>query len=129
MYMPSEAALRMRCAKMCIRDSPPAVDDPYEYGLIAAANSLSDVWAMGGEPRLCMNVLMFPDSLPPQAVNAILRGGCDKVAEAGAILVGGHTLKDDIPKYGLCVSGLVSPSRIPVSYTHLLCRGYYLAHG
>jgi len=91
---------------------PPAVDDPYEYGLIAAANSLSDVWAMGGEPRLCMNVLMFPDSLPPQAVNAILRGGCDKVAEAGAILVGGHTLKDDIPKYGLCVSGLVSPSRI-----------------
>ena len=56
---------------------PPAVDDPYEYGLIAAANSLSDVWAMGGEPRLCMNVLMFPDSLPPQAFNAILRGGCD----------------------------------------------------
>ena len=70
---------------------PPAVDDPYEYGLIAAANSLSDVWAMGGEPRLCMNVLMFPDSLHPQAVNAILRGGCDKVAEAGAHLVGRHT--------------------------------------
>ncbi len=91
---------------------PPAVDDPYEYGLIAAANSLSDVWAMGGEPRLCMNILMFPDSLPPEAVNAILRGGCDKVAEAGAILVGGHTLKDDIPKYGLCVSGLVPPNRI-----------------
>lgn len=91
---------------------PPAVDDPFEYGLIAAANSLSDVWAMGGEPRLCMNILMFPDSLPPEAVNAILRGGCEKVAEAGAILVGGHTLKDDIPKYGLCVSGLVSPGRI-----------------
>ena len=88
------------------------MDDPYEYGMIAAANSLSDVWAMGGEARLCMNVLMFPEGIPNEAVHDILKGGCDKVAEAGAILVGGHTVKDDIPKYGLCVSGLVHPDRI-----------------
>lgn len=88
------------------------MDDPYEYGMIAAANSLSDVWAMGGEARLCMNILMFPESLPSIAAHDILRGGCDKVAEAGAILVGGHTVRDDIPKYGLCVSGLVHPNRI-----------------
>lgn len=88
------------------------MDDPYEYGMIAAANSLSDVWAMGGEARLCMNVLMFPESLPHQAVHDILRGGSDKVAESGAILVGGHTVKDDVPKYGLCVSGLVHPDRV-----------------
>lgn len=91
---------------------PPAVDDPYEYGQIAAANSLSDVWAMGGEARLCMNVMMYPEHLPADAVSAILRGGYDKVAEAGAIVVGGHTIKDDVPKYGLCVSGLVHPDRI-----------------
>lgn len=91
---------------------PPAVDDAYEYGQIAAANSLSDVWAMGGEARLCMNILMFPETLPFDTVQAILQGGYDKVAEAGAIVVGGHTIKDDIPKYGLCVSGLVHPDRV-----------------
>lgn len=91
---------------------PPAVDDAYEYGQIAAANSLSDVWAMGGEARLCMNILMFPEHLPTDTVQAILQGGYDKVAEAGAIVVGGHTIKDDIPKYGLCVSGLVHPDRV-----------------
>lgn len=91
---------------------PPAVDDAYEYGQIAAANSLSDVWAMGGEARLCMNILMFPEHLPFDTVQAILRGGYDKAGEAGAIVVGGHTIKDDIPKYGLCVSGLVHPDRI-----------------
>ena len=91
---------------------PPAVDDAYEYGQIAAANSLSDVWAMGGEARLCMNILMFPEHLPFETVQAILRGGYDKVAEAEAIVVGGHTIKDDIPKYGLCVSGVVHPDRI-----------------
>lgn len=91
---------------------PPAVDDPYEYGQIAAANSLSDVWAMGGEAKLCMNVLMYPEHLPADVVSAILRGGYDKVAEAGAIVVGGHTLKDDVPKYGLCVSGLIHPDRV-----------------
>ena len=67
---------------------------------------------MGGEAKLCMNILMYPESLPAEAVNAILRGGYDKVMEAGAIVVGGHTIKDDIPKYGLCVSGLVHPDKI-----------------
>ena len=85
---------------------PPAVDDAYEYGQIAAANSLSDVWAMGGEARLCMNILMFPEHLPFDTVQAILRGGYDKAAEAEAIVVGGHTIKDDIPKYGLCMATL-----------------------
>ena len=67
---------------------PPAVDDAYEYGQIAAANSLSDVWAMGGEARLCMNILMFPEHLPFETVQAILRGGYDKVAEAEPLVVG-----------------------------------------
>ena len=91
---------------------PPAVDDPFEYGQIAAANSLSDVWAMGGEAKLCMNVLMFPETLPDDAVHAIVEGGYEKVAEAGAIIVGGHTIKDNIPKYGLCVAGIVHPNHI-----------------
>lgn len=91
---------------------PPAVDDPYEYGQIAAANSLSDIWAMGGEAKLCMNVLMYPEHLPADVVSSILRGGYDKAAEAGAIVVGGHTIKDDVPKYGLCVSGLIHPNRV-----------------
>lgn len=88
------------------------MDDPYVYGQIAATNSLSDVWAMGGEAKLCMNVLMFPETLPFEDVNAILQGGYDKVKEAGAIIVGGHTIKDDIPKYGLCVSGIVHPDKV-----------------
>lgn len=88
------------------------MDDPYEYGQIAAANSLSDVWAMGGEAKLCMNILMYPAKFPPEAVNAILRGGYDKIREAGAIVVGGHTIQDEVPKYGLCVSGLVHPEKI-----------------
>ena len=88
------------------------MDDPYEYGLIAAANSLSDVWAMGGVPKLAMNVFMFPENLPPEDVHNILLGGYDKVREAGAIVVGGHTIKDNVPKYGLCVSGFVHPDRI-----------------
>ena len=88
------------------------MDDPFEYGQIAAANSLSDVWAMGGEAKLCMNILMFPESLPEEAVRAIVEGGYEKAAEAGAIIVGGHTIKDEIPKYGLCVSGLVHPAHI-----------------
>lgn len=91
---------------------PPAVDDPYEYGQIAAANSLSDIWAMGGEAKLCMNILMYPADFPPEAVNAILRGGYEKIMEAGALVVGGHTLQDDIPKYGLSVSGLVHPEKV-----------------
>ena len=91
---------------------PPAVDDPYEYGQIAAANSLSDVWAMGGEAKLAMNIFMFPESMEYEDVHNIMLGGYDKVREAGAIVVGGHTIKDPIPKYGLCVSGFVNPKRI-----------------
>ena len=91
---------------------PPAVDDPYEYGQIAAANSLSDVWAMGGEAKLAMNVFMFPESMEYEDVHNIMLGGYDKVREAGAVVVGGHTIKDPIPKYGLCVSGFVHPDRI-----------------
>ena len=88
------------------------MDDPYEYGQVAAANSLSDVWAMGGEAKLAMNVFMFPESMPYEDVHNILLGGYDKVREAGAIVVGGHTIKDEVPKYGLCVSGFVHPDRI-----------------
>lgn len=88
------------------------MDDPYEYGQIAAANSLSDVWAMGGEAKLAMNVFMFPESMEYEDVHNIMLGGYDKVHEAGAIVVGGHTIKDPIPKYGLCVSGFVHPDRI-----------------
>ena len=91
---------------------PPNVDDPYEYGQIAAANSLSDVWAMGGVPKLCMNIFMFPEDLPSEDVHNILLGGYDKVREAGAVVVGGHTIKDNVPKYGLCVSGFVHPEKV-----------------
>ena len=84
---------------------PPVVDDPYDFGRVAAANALSDVWAMGGAPRLCMNLLAVPACLPAEAVRAILAGGADKVVEAGAVLAGGHSIQDDEPKYGLCVTG------------------------
>lgn len=91
---------------------PPVVDDPYTFGQIAAANALSDVYAMGGEPRLAMNLLTFPSCLPLEAVGAILEGGASKVAEAGAVIAGGHSIEDQEPKYGLCVTGLVHPKAI-----------------
>jgi selenide,water dikinase len=87
----------------------PVVDDPYTFGQIAAANALSDVYAMGGRPLLCLNLVGFPACLPIQVLGEILRGGSDKVTEAGAILAGGHTLEDDEPKYGLAVAGTVHP--------------------
>lgn len=90
----------------------PVVDDPYTFGSIAAANSLSDVYAMGGEPRLALNIVCFPDCLDPSVLSEILRGGYDKVIESGAILVGGHSVSDDEPKYGLSVTGFVHPSNI-----------------
>lgn len=90
----------------------PVVDDPYTFGQIAATNSLSDVYAMGGEPKLALNIVCFPDCLEPKILGEILRGGSDKVIEAGAILVGGHTVSDDEPKYGLSVSGFVHPDKI-----------------
>lgn len=90
----------------------PIVDDPYLFGQIAATNSLSDVYAMGGTPKLAMNIVCFPDCLDPSVLTEILRGGYDKVAEAGALLVGGHSVSDDEPKYGLSVTGFVHPSRV-----------------
>lgn len=88
------------------------VDDPYDFGRIAAANSLSDVYAMGGEPKLALNIAAFPNCLPPEILGEILRGGADKVKEAGAILAGGHTIQDDEPKYGLSVTGFVHPDHL-----------------
>lgn len=97
----------------------PIVDDPYMFGQIAAANSLSDVWAMGGEPKVALNIVAFPSCLDPEILGEILKGGADKVREAGAVLVGGHTIQDDEPKYGLSVSGFVHPDKI---YKNIGCR-------
>jgi len=86
----------------------PVVDDPYTYGQIAAANSLSDVYAMGGKPITAMNICCFPNCLEPETVGMILKGGADKMLEAGTLLVGGHTVDDEEPKYGLSVMGFVN---------------------
>jgi selenide,water dikinase len=91
---------------------PPVVDDPYDYGAIAAANAMSDVYAMGGEVVLALNICGFPPDLPSEIVAEILRGGAEKVAEAGGVLAGGHTLDDKEPKYGLAVMGLIHPDRV-----------------
>lgn len=92
---------------------PPIVDDPYMFGQIAAANALSDVYAMGGQPKLAMNLLTFPNGkLPLDAVKGILEGGNDKVCEAGATIVGGHSIDDKEPKYGLSVTGFAHPDDI-----------------
>lgn len=91
---------------------PPIHDDPYTFGQIAATNALSDVYAMGGEPKLALNIMCVPDSMPRQAVHDLLRGGYDKVYEAGALITGGHSILDDEPKYGLCVTGFVHPDRV-----------------
>lgn len=90
----------------------PVVDDPYTFGQIAAANSLSDVYAMGGVPILALNIVCFPTCLPISILTQILKGGADKVIEAGALLVGGHTVEDNEPKYGLSVTGIVSPDKV-----------------
>ena len=91
---------------------PPIVDDPYTFGAIAAANALSDIYAMGGRPILALAIAGFPEDLPPAVISAILQGGADKVAEAGAVVAGGHTVVDKEPKYGLCVTGLIHPDRV-----------------
>ena len=91
----------------------PPVDDPYWFGQISAANSISDVYSMGGRPVTALNVVMYPSKhLDMGLLRDILRGGHDKVAEAGACLVGGHTVDDEEPKYGLCVNGIVHPDRV-----------------
>ena len=91
---------------------PPIADDPYTYGAIAAANALSDVYAMGGEPKVALNVMAVPEDMPADVVHEILRGGYEKVAEAGASIAGGHSIYDREPKYGLAVTGIVDPARM-----------------
>lgn len=90
----------------------PVVDDPYVYGQIAAANSLSDVYAMGGEPKLALNITCFPLDLPKDVIKSILQGGHDKVKEANALVIGGHTVEDNEPKYGLSVTGFIHPKDV-----------------
>lgn len=91
---------------------PPVVDDPYTFGAIAAANALSDVYAMGGQVLMAINLVAWPDNLEPAILSDILRGGADIVAQAGAIIAGGHTVTDKEPKYGLAVTGSVHPQHI-----------------
>jgi selenide,water dikinase len=90
----------------------PVVDTAYEYGAIAAANSLSDVYAMGGQPFLALNIAALPDHLPLEISSEILRGGAEKAREAGVVVAGGHTVKDKEPKYGLVVVGFVDPRKL-----------------
>ena len=91
---------------------PPIADDPYLFGQIAATNALSDVYAMGGEPKLALNIMCVPEHMDREHVHAILRGGYDKAYEAGVIITGGHSIYDDEPKYGLAVTGFVRPDRV-----------------
>lgn len=88
------------------------VDEPYEFGQVAAANALSDIYAMGGRPVTALNVVCFPECLPIDILIDILKGGGDKVKEAGAVIIGGHTVEDDEPKYGLSVMGRVHPDKV-----------------
>ena len=101
-----------QAAVMTVDFFAPLVDDPYAYGAIAAANAMSDVYAMGGEVVLALNVAAFPEDLPGETIAGILRGGADKVHEAGGVIAGGHTIIDAEPKYGLCVLGLVHPQKV-----------------
>lgn len=91
---------------------PPVVDDAYAFGAIAAANALSDVYAMGGQPLMAINLVSWPADLEPELLSEILRGGGEMVAQAGAVVAGGHTVTDKEPKYGLAVTGMVHPQRI-----------------
>jgi selenide, water dikinase len=91
---------------------PAITDDPYMFGQIAAANALSDIYAMGGTPKLALNLFCISEKMPEPVIKGILRGGADKAFEAGAIICGGHTIYDSIPKYGLAVTGFVHPDKI-----------------
>ncbi len=91
---------------------PPIADDPYTFGAVAATNALSDVYAMGGEPKLALNIMAVPEDMPKETVHEILRGGYDKVYEAGALITGGHSIYDEEPKYGLAVTGFVHPDKV-----------------
>ena len=91
---------------------PPIADDPHLFGQIAATNALSDIYAMGGEPKLALNIMCVPKDMPKEAVHAMLRGGYEKAYEAGTLIAGGHSIFDEEPKYGLSVTGFVHPDRI-----------------
>jgi len=91
---------------------PPIVDDPYNFGRVAAANALSDIYAMGGTPITALSIVGFPSGMPAWVLTDILRGGNEKIEEAGAVIVGGHSIKDKELKYGLAVTGLVDPARV-----------------
>lgn len=91
---------------------PPVVDDPFQFGAIAAANALSDIWAMGAKPLFALNLVGFPPELPLSVLGRILQGGERKAAEAGVPILGGHTVQDREPKYGLAVTGVVHPKRV-----------------
>lgn len=114
--MPDDAAVYRLSPEYAIIETadffPPVVDDPYTFGAVAAANALSDIYAMGGRPLFAINLVAFPDDLAPEVLGDILRGGAEKVREAGAVIAGGHTVIDKEPKYGLAVTGLVRPERI-----------------
>ena len=90
----------------------PVVDDPYAYGAIAAANSISDIYAMGAKPVLALNIAALPADLPVELLRDIMRGAADKCHEAGVVIAGGHTVTDPEPKFGLAVLGLVNPAEI-----------------
>ncbi len=91
---------------------PPVVDDPYDFGAIAAANAMSDIYAMGGQVLFAINLVAFPDTLDKSILQEILRGGAEKVAEAGGIVAGGHSVNDKEPKFGMAVTGIVNPEMI-----------------
>ena len=90
------------------------VDDPYDFGAIAAANAMSDIYAMGGDVLFAINLVAFPDNLGSDILREILRGGAEKVAEAGAVVVGGHSVNDREPKYGLAVTGIIDPQKVKI---------------
>ena len=91
---------------------PPIADDPYIFGQIAAVNAMSDIYAMGGEPKLALNIMAVPKSMDKEHVHEILRGGYDKAYEAGVIITGGHSIFDEEPKYGLAVTGFINPNKV-----------------
>ena len=113
---PDDAAVYQLDARRAIISTtdffPPVVDAPYDFGAIAAANALSDVYAMGGRPLMAINLVAYPEKLGLDILTAILRGGADKVKEAGAVIAGGHSISDEEPKYGLSVTGEVAVDKI-----------------
>lgn len=115
--MPDDAAVyelsKTRALVATLDFFTPVVDDPYDFGAIAAANALSDIYAMGADPMFALNILAYPcDKLPKASLKALLRGGADKALEAGIVIAGGHSVTDDEPKYGLCVLGEVHPKKM-----------------